>query len=211
MRDNMTDKEQIELFKQWWKQYGKGIACAVVLGLLIGFGWRYWREYQVAQTDKAALVYQELRLALSKKETQKAKTLSETLIHDYQRTPYAVFGAFFQAQQAVRANQLNAAFVQLDWVVENSRVDSFKQIARLRAARVLLADKKQQAALDFLKVIDDASYEPLVEKVRGDIELAMGHQQAAQAHYEAAQNGFSAVNVDDPFLDMQLVQLKGDQ
>ena len=63
--------------------------------------------------------------------------------------------------------------------------------------------KKPREALDLLTPVDDKSYEPLVEWVRGDIATKMGDIETARADYQKAKAGLA----DFPSAQMALAQL----
>ena len=83
---------------------------------------------------------------------------------------------------------------------------ALKQIARLRAARILLAMQKNQDALDLLATVDDPTYQPLIDEVKGDIYQAMGQTEQAKQAYESAQAGLSGIVGEDQLLSLQLAQ-----
>ena len=60
MNDNMSDKEQIDMLKKWWTNYGKSILIAIIVGLLLGYGWNYYRTHQATTREQASLIYQKL-------------------------------------------------------------------------------------------------------------------------------------------------------
>ena len=38
---NLSNKEQADLVKAFWNDYGRWIAIAIIIGLVLGFGWRW--------------------------------------------------------------------------------------------------------------------------------------------------------------------------
>jgi len=59
---DMTDREQIDMLKKWWKDYGQSIAIAIMVGLVLSFGWRYWRAHQQQQVEQASSLYQTMMI-----------------------------------------------------------------------------------------------------------------------------------------------------
>lgn len=206
MISDLSDKEQIEVFKKWWRDYGRSITCAVVVGLLIGLGWRYWHQHQAHYAQQASTIYYQLQVANQQNQTAQVQSLTSQLMQQYARTPYASLAALFAAKQAVSQNHYADALQQLQWVMQHSRLSSIKQIARLRAARVLLAQQQSQAALQLLQHVDDVAYQPLIDHVKGDIYAAMGNGAAAQQAYQTAQNEAHAAGIVDPVLQMKVSQ-----
>lgn len=204
--EDLTDKEQIEMIKQWWRNHGKGIVFAVVLGLAIGFGWRYWRSHNIEKAERASVVYQQVQVAAAQQQFDVVASLAPQLMKDYRSTPYASMAALLWARDAVLQNNLKLAVEKLQWVIDNSKMSSAKQIARIRAARILLAQKQYDSAMNLLATVDDAAYQPLTDSVKGDIYRAMGKETLAKQSFQAAQNGFQSGGIVDPFLNMKIAR-----
>lgn len=200
----MTDKEQIEMLKKWWHDYGKAITLAVVVGLAVGFGWRYWRQYKLEQAQSASGIYQRLLTAGAVQNDKEISALSTVLMNKYKSSPYASLASLLLANGAIVKKDLPQAQAHLAWVVKNGKLPSLQQVARLREARVLLAQKKPAKALQVLAVVNDQVYAPLISKVKGDIYTAQGNHKAAQAAYQKAKNGMSNVGITDPFLSLKM-------
>jgi len=203
---NMTDTEQVEMLKKWWKDYGKAITLAIVIGLIVGFGWRYWNKHQRHQTEQASLLYQNMSASEYQKKIKRAEGFASQLMKKHRRSPYATYAALWSAKESLQKNNLAAALGYCQWVLKNSKIASFKQIARLRAARILLAQKKPKEAMAMLKVVNDETFDPLVENIKGDIYTAMGDAKAAGKAYLAAKAGMSSSDLSSPLLDMKLAQ-----
>lgn len=141
MIDQLSNKEQVELFKKWWKNYGRSISLAIVFGLCIGFGWRYWNQYQAHQTERASMLYDQLQVAYARSDNTMIQTVTQDLIKQYSKTPYASLAAFFLAKKAIDEKNNTEALRQFQWVMDHAKSNSLKEIARMRSARVLLEEK----------------------------------------------------------------------
>ncbi len=141
---NMTDSEQVDMIKKWWKAYGRAIAIAVAIGLIVGFGWKYWHQHQNKKAEQASLLYQNMSALAFQKKTKQAEQLSQQLRKEHSNSPYASFAALWSAKEAIAEKNLSSAFENFQWVIKHSHMNSIKQIARIRAARILLARKKPQ-------------------------------------------------------------------
>jgi len=204
--NDLTDKEQIELIKKWWRQYGVVVTIAVVIGLAIGFGWRYWHRHKIVKAEEASVIYSQMQNAAAENKFDVAQALATRLMDEYRSTPYASLGALLWARDAVLQNKLKLADEKLAWVIKNGKMESLKQIARLRAARILAAQKHYQSALNVLKTTDDPTYQSLIDSVKGDIYSILGKKRLAKKSYQAAKAGFEASGIIDPFLNMKMVQ-----
>ena len=201
---NAVDKEQIEMLSKWWSNYGKGILLAIVLALFVVFGWRYWNEYKVNHQTAASGVYQGIFAAAEARDFASIDKSVSLLKEKYSDTPYAAFGAMMAARLDVDANRIPAALDQLHWVIENAKVKSFKQIARLSMARILVSQKKYDAAQLMLATLDDPSFKAYVDDVRGQLNVDKGDLSAAKLAFQSAKLGFQDANMTDALVNMQL-------
>lgn len=207
MTEYMTDKEEIDMLKRFWHDYGKSILFAVILGVGIGYGYRYWLQYKTERNDAAANVF--TQLVLADREGQPADQLNKligTLKTSYARTPYASFGAMLAAKQAVNNNDNKAALADYDWIIAHAPMPALAETAGLRAARVALSEHNPKAANQYLDAITQGVYQPLVEAVRGDVLAAEGKPALAHKQYQQARDLFAASGMDDPLLDLKLSQ-----
>ena len=204
MNDNVSDKEQIEMLKKWWTNYGRSILIAVIVGLLLGYGWNYYRNYQATTREQASLIYQQLLIADSKGDAKSSAQLVTQLTTDYARTPYASFAQLVLAKQAVNDHELTKAQAALTWVMDSSNAAAFKEVARLRSARILLSQKKYTDALTLIATLDDKSYESMSLQLKGDILLAQNKQQEALTAYQKASKLMDGVGFSDPVLAVKI-------
>ena len=108
------------------------------------------------------------------------------------------------ARLAVEGGDNAAAAEHLEWVVERADQAEIAAIARLRLARVLLAEGKLDEAQAQLSQVDNPSFASEAEELKGDIHVARNEPVKARAAYEAARiaGGLSG--------DNRMLQLKLD-
>ncbi len=201
-----TDNEQREMLKKWWRDYGKWLVVAVIIGLAAGLGWRYWQQQQVRVRQQASLLYQQLIVADSQKNRDTVTQMAAELTERYPNTEYAALGNLVAAKSAVNANNLVGAQQKLQWTLEHSKAEAVRQIARLRESRVFLAQNKPAEAQKLLSVVEDKSFQPAIDEVQGDIYLALGEAAKAHQSYQSAQTGLSAAGGEDVLLSLKLAQ-----
>jgi predicted negative regulator of RcsB-dependent stress response len=182
----ISDKEQIQLIKDWWKKNGGTIIIAIVLVLGINFGWRYWQSYKNNKAEQASILYEQMLSASLAKKPDDFKLFAQHLIKDYASTPYSSLASLFLAKENVEQNNFTAAEQNLDWVMRYGKNKSFKQIARIRAARLLINENKLRQALQLLQHINDKAFMPAILEVRGNVFAAQGNKARAIAAYKAA-------------------------
>lgn len=204
----LTEEEQVEQLKQWWKKYGVSIIVGVLLGLMAMYGWQAWQAHEVRHTRKASLLYGQLLAKVNEGNTDGVTRQGKQIIKDYPKTPYAALASLFLADQAATESQLIEAEKYLRWSLENSRFKSLKQTARIRLARVLFAQGQPAKALETLQTLDDDSYAVLVDEVRGDVLLGTGKSAEALKAYEKALVASQGLLMLRPLLEMKLDSLR---
>jgi predicted negative regulator of RcsB-dependent stress response len=185
---------------------------ALALGLAIGFGaiggWQGWQTYKDRQGEAASALYESAKKALDASKRDEARTLVDQIVNQYSSTPYAAAASLRMAQSDVGANDLDAAVTRLTWVIEHGRDDGIKDVARLRKARVLHAQGKNDDALALLDA-EPASFKGLVLELRGDIQLAKGDKAAARDAYEKALGATEEQAANRMLLQQKLDDLSG--
>ena len=96
---------------------------------------------------------------------------------------------------------------QLDYVATHSKMTAFQQIAKIRLARLLVAEKAYDKALTELSKIDDSAYLSLVNEIKGDIYAATGRYPQAIASYRKAINDVQTKGMGNLFLEMKTNEL----
>lgn len=203
MTEYMTEQEQIELLKQWIKQYSLVILAGLILSLITITGWRYWQARQQRILNHASAVYDDMLTARAQNDTAATHIQSDKLFAHYTKTTYAQLAAFMLARDAIVQKNYREAEKQLQWVVDNSDISSFRQVARLRLARIYINENKPDASLDILNKVDDKSYNGLIEEVRGDAWLAKKDIKQARESYKQALNDLPNAEVIRPLLQMK--------
>ena len=199
-----TDREQIEELKKWWRDYGKAIAIAVVIGLGIGFAWRYWQSYVSAKETTASAIYQNMGQLDSYKLYGVVNQDALQLQNNYSRTVYASLASFLLAQTAVEQGHYANAHAALTWIINHSHDKAFQQVARIRDARVLLQMNKPADAMTTISVVTDTAYQPMIDEVMGEIDMAEGKTAQATQQFQTAKTAYGTAGLNNPMLDLRL-------
>lgn len=210
MSTYVTEEEQVAQIKAFWHNYGKTIITAIVLGLLLSYGVRYWREYQQEKIENASVVYAQMLTNQMQGNSKAIHKQGHYIMDHFSSSAYASFAALLMAKQSVHDNDLKSAIEQLTWVISQAKSMSIKQVARLRAARIYLELKQPEQALKLLETIDDLAFEPVVKEVQGDAYIALGDKQKARKMYTLAAETLPKVDtLASPLLEMKLDDLGG--
>lgn len=186
MTEYLTEQEQIELLKNWVKQYSGIVLFGVVFALALSAGWRYWQNRQVNYKIHASSIFDELLAARAENKSAVIKTQATKLITNYPKSPYAQMAAMMLGREAITQKDFANAEKQYTWVIAHSNTKAYRQIARLRLARVQIAENKQVDSLKTLETVDDTTFIGLIDEVRGDAYVAMNDNTAARAAYGKA-------------------------
>lgn len=199
-----SESEQIEHVKKIAREYGAPVILGVVLALVIGFGWRSWQERQERILEHASMRYEQLITNVVNSNTDAVQVQAMRLMKRYPNTPYAQLAALQLARQDVYENKLSDAEKQLRWVMKHGNNPALRQVARIRVARVLIAENQAQQALDLLNSVDDKAYEAEIWEVKGDAYKALGNTAQAQTAYQNAINAFHDIALLQPTVQMKI-------
>ncbi|MDO8341796.1 MAG: tetratricopeptide repeat protein [Cellvibrio sp.] len=194
MSVHLSEEEQLEVLKRWWKDYGRTVIITVLVAVVGYFGYTTWQDQKRQKAEKASEVYEQL-LKLANAEPGKVLTDSDkaTITHlagelkdGNSESMYAHSAAFFLAKLAVEDNKLDVAVTELKWVLSAKPEAATEQLARLRLARVLTAQKAYDDALAQLLPEPAAAFTSEYAEARGDILKLQGDLDAARTAFEKA-------------------------
>ena len=208
MTEYLTEQEQIEQIKNWIKQYGPTVIAGIVLALVIVTGWHYWEDRQNRILTHASGVYDEMLTLRAQNDAPAAIIQAQKLLDHYAKTPYAQMAAFLLARDAVANKDYETAITQLTWVIKHSHNDAMRAIAKIRIARIQLAEDKAEDSLNTLNKIDDKSFSALADETRGDAYLSLKQAKDAKlAYQQALQELPSDETTRRPLLQMKIDNL----
>jgi len=197
MSTYLSDDEQAEALKKWWKENAVSIIVGAGLGFGIIFGWQGWQMFQTSQGEAASQLYAQVEQAT--KSGADFDNTATQLKADYAGTAYASYAAMQQAKAAYKAGNPDRARSELEWVMANAPDPVLVDLARLRLA-ALLVDQQQYDAAKEVIAAAGIFMKGDFEQLQGDIARAQGDKVAALAAYQAAAS--SGVT------DMRLLSMK---
>lgn len=200
-----TDRDQIDELKKLWHSWGKWVLLAVIIGCLVGVGWRYWQQ-RTSNIEMASASQFELYANASLDSDRKNEL--KLLQTKYSATPYAAIASLQQAKTFIAKQKWSDAILQLEWAAKKSSMPAFKQIARLQLAAIAYQQKKYQHGLDILNVLADDSYLALVNQRRAELYVALGKTAKAHAALKAAMAWYKENGLPAPLLQRQLASLQ---
>jgi len=194
---DLEEQEQIDRLKHFWQRYGQIISSAVLVILLALAGWNAYQYWQRHQATQAAALFDEVERFAREGDTSKLQRALTDIQSKFASTLYAQQAALLSAQIFVSQNQPDPAVAALKWVTEQSSDESYRSVARLRWAGLLLDIKSYDEALRVLSAPFPKSFEALAADRKGDVFSAQGQTAHAVEAYQAAYSGLSAALGED--------------
>jgi predicted negative regulator of RcsB-dependent stress response len=199
-----AEQEELEKLKAWWKNYGSSIIVGILLGAAFLAGFRFWTKYNEEQLHAAAEVYERMYQSFHGKNPADTQRLGESLINQYDSTPYAGMAGLLLARVLFESGDTVKARQHLQWVLDKADDAAVRHVARLRLARILFDAGDKEAALTRLNVKNRTGFEAEYEELVGDIRLAQGQREAARSAYSEALN---YLNTGSPYAAILKIKL----
>lgn len=210
VEDYLTDRDQEEALRNWWRENWKWILAGIALGLGGLAGYTYYQKYRNTQAEHAGKVYVDFQKALASNDDAQAGKLLDSLAGEHASSAYTQEGRLLLAKRHADAGRFDQAIQQLRQVVENSPDAELGYIARLRLARLLIQTGKHDEALQQLDVEKAGAFAAQVREIRGDALLAKGDAQGARAEYAAALAGDTKGQLNRATVELKLRDVGGD-
>ncbi len=175
-----TAEQELEALKDWWKENGRTLVVGVAIGLGGIFGWTWWQDHLRSQAEEASQIYQRLIQDAAVERHDSVRAQAAEIIQSYPKSGYATLAVLLAAKSAFAENDFDEAKRQLRWVVDSSDNASFKDLARLRLARILIDGDRLDEATSVVESVEQEAFRAGADEIRGDIEVIRGNTQGAR-------------------------------
>ena len=207
----LSEDEQIDAIKKFWNRYGNIISTFIMVLVLVIAGHQWWDRRQNMIAQSASATYEQVIVSLSTHDTSTARIAAETILTKFPNTVYAQMSDLLLARMDMDKHDSPAALKDLDGVIQHGKTTALQQIARIRTAKILLAQQKPEQALQTLAVVANSSFAAMTQEVQGDCYRALKDPAKARLAYQAA---LAATAQDAPIrvlLEMKLADLPGEK
>src|SRR5690606_10985582 len=134
----VSEKEQIEALRNWWRENGLYIVAGIVLGVVLHIGWRWWEHEQAQSAGEASALYESLVEDVADLRVEAARTKNERMQAEYAKTVYAAQARLAMAKLYMDLGRDRDAARELEALVNADRpADEIALVGRLRLARIL--------------------------------------------------------------------------
>lgn len=178
-----TAEQELDALKSWWKENGGTLVVGIAIGLGGVFGWTWWQDHLRTQAEEASQIYQQLTGDAAVGKHDAVRSRAAAIIESYPKTGYAALAALIAAKSAFEENDFDQARRRLEWVIDNSDSASFKDMARLRLARILIEEGKPDEAMAVVESVEQEAFGASANEIRGDILITRGNAQGAREAY----------------------------
>ena len=200
MAYSIEEEQEINQLKDWWKENGKTIIVAFILGVGGMFGWRYWQAHQAEQIAQASAQYDAL-IYSAEQDEQAKKANIEQFVQANSKTAYAVFTLLDEAKKATEKQDFAAAEANLNQALTQSQDEVLTSIVALRLSAVQFQLGQLDNALTTLNQVKGESFNARKAILTGDIQVAKGDKVSAKNSFEQAQQSGSQ-------LEQQMAKMK---
>ena len=204
MAYSIEEEQEINQLKDWWKENGKTIIVAFILGVGGMFGWRYWQAHQAEQIAQASAQYDAL-IYSAQQDEQAKKANIEQFVQANSKTAYAVFALLDEAKKAAEKQDFAAAEANLNQALTQSQDEVLISIVALRLSAVQFQLGQLDNALTTLNQVKGESFNARKAILTGDIQIAKGDKVAAKNSFDQAQQ--SGTQLEQQMAKMKLNNL----
>jgi len=205
--DYLSEKEQWEQIRAWLRDNGPWVIAGVAVAVAGIGAWRWWQAHLDARGVQAGSLYTQMITALEHGDRSEAFVRLGELERDYASSPYADQGKMLAARVFVEEKEFDKAAHELTGVMD-SKDRALSLVARMRLARVEIAQGKPDQALATLGAAEPGAFAARYHAVRGDAYYAKGDKAAALKEYRSAQGGVDSG--DSALLDLKIADLAAD-
>lgn len=211
MDDLLSEKEQLENMRTWWSEYGNYVISGVLIGAAILYGINHVQATRLEAQYAASSLYDDLTNAVVDGDVDAAEAIIGQLTTDHAETSYAAQSKLAMARLYMDKNRDQDAATVLSDLIASSASGEFKQVARIRLAKIFLYQDKPSEAVDLLEGQEDSAFSARIAETLGDAYVALGRINVAREAYQQAlgESGGGAT-VNQQFVQLKLLDLPKD-
>lgn len=208
MDELLSEKEQIDKMRAWWSDNGTYVIAGLALSILGVFGFNYHQNSEREATLQASGLYTALTNSVVDGDVDDAEAALTQLASEHSDTNYLAQARLAMARLYMDQNRDEDAAESLRAVLATDVDEEFKDVARIRLAKVLLYQDKAEEALALVDGREDGAFAERYADVLGDAYVALDRPSDARLAYQRALfETDSGATVDQNFVQLKLLDL----
>ncbi len=212
MDELLSEKEQIEAMRDWWRENGRYVIGGIVLGVGILVGWNQWKEYRLTARLEASARYETLANQVSGGMLEASEATANELYENYGSTSYAALARLAMARLYMDRGRDQDAADTLNALLAIRGGAESQMVGRLRLAKIYLYQDRPQDVVDLLSDFEDSAFAARYNELLGDAHTALGQiTDAAAAYKRAMVDDPRAPTVNRVLIQMKIVDLPDDE
>lgn len=194
--------------RAWWSDNGSYVITGLAVSILGVFGYNYYENTEREADYQASGIYDALTDVVVDGDVADAEALAEQLEAGYGESNYLVQARLAMARMYMDQNRDEDAAESLRAILSMDTDEEFKDIARIRLAKVLLYQDKPEEVVDLVGGREDGAFAERYADVLGDAYVALERPEDARLAYQRAlfETG-SGATVDQDFVQLKLLDL----
>lgn len=206
--EDLSEKEQIEAMRSWWKENGLYVMSGIALGVAILVGWKLWQAQLQESRVEASTRYETLVGEVDNGDLDASEATAADLYENYESTTYAALARLAMAKLYMEKGRDQDAADSLNTLLTGRANSELKMVGRLRLAKIYLYQDKLQEVIELLSGFENTSFSARYDELLGDAYAALGQIAKATAAYERAMlDDVSAPTVNRELIQMKIVDL----
>ena len=207
----LSEREQAEQLRHWLRENWIWLVTGVALTLGGFYGFRWWESREASRSVVAGERFAAMLDAIGGGKREEGVKIAGEVTGQYADTPYADQATLVLARLDVDSGDLAAAEAKLAKIADSSKDPDLRIVARLRLARVQLAEGRYAEALKSLDAVATPAVDARVLDLRGDVKLAQGDNAAALDYWRKAEDSIATDAAGAAQVDAELLRLKIDE
>lgn len=181
----LTPEEQDERARKWLKDNGPALAIGIALGLAAIFGYEQYKDSTQSKAEQASALYQTALGEVGDSSLSNIDAQVKELKENYSSSSYAAKAALLNAKK-LSISDLDAAYQELQWVVDNAKEAGLQHAARIRQAKIKLSQSDLAKARTLASFTPTQGFESNYAEILAEVSAREGNNQAAREFFQKA-------------------------
>jgi len=181
----LTPEEQDERARKWLKDNGPALAIGIALGLGAIFGYEQYKDSVQSEAEQASALYDAALGEVGDSSLSDIDAQVTELKENFSSSSYAAKAVLLKAKK-LSISDLDAAYTELQWVVDNAKELGLQHTARIRQAKVKLSQGDLEQAKALASFTPTQGFESNYAEILAEINAREGNHDKARELFQKA-------------------------